>query len=213
VGFRAQVDNHRNNPCLVCFHLRNNETRHHWKRVDCHRRPGKISNEPGVRQDSTTVQQNNIVSQKIESFISAQPEVSTVFSNVGGPSTGIGSLGLVSANKSELTIQLKPGDERANQPTEEFMKEIREALRDEFPGINYSMAAMGLVPRSAPIEITLSGSDASQVMQLGSDLKSVVEKIPGADNVRLSVEEGSPEFQIIPDNDRMQRLGLTTVHM
>lgn len=162
---------------------------------------------------TTTLQQNNIVSQKIESFILAQPSVSTVFSNVGGPSTGIGSLGVGSVNITELTIQLKPAAERDEQPTEEFMIEIREALRDEFPGINYSMAAMGLVPRSAPIEITLSGSDAAQVMQLGSDLKSVVEKIPGADNIRLSVEEGSPEFQIIPDNDRMQRLGLTNAYV
>jgi HAE1 family hydrophobic/amphiphilic exporter-1 len=40
-----------------------------------------------------------------------------------------------------------------------------------------------------------------------------VEKIPGADNVRLSVEEGSPEFQIIPDNDRMQRLGLNSAYV
>ncbi|MEZ4945055.1 MAG: efflux RND transporter permease subunit [Cyclobacteriaceae bacterium] len=162
---------------------------------------------------TTTLQQNNIVSQKIENFISAQPSVSTVFSNVGGPSTGIGSLGVGSINITELTIQLNPAAERGEQPTEEFMKEIREALRDEFPGINYSMAAMGLVPRSAPIEITLSGSDEPQVMQLGSDLKSVVEKIPGADNVRLSVEEGSPEFQIIPDNDRMQRLGLNSAYV
>jgi len=162
---------------------------------------------------TTTVQQNNITTQRIENFIATQPEVLTVFSNVGGPSTGIGSLGVGAANKTELTIQLKPSGERFNQPTEEFMKKIRGALRNEFPGINYSMAALGLVPRSAPIEITLSGSDAPQVMQLGSNLKSVVEKVPGADNVRLSVEEGSPEFQVIPDNDRMQRLGLTTAYV
>lgn len=162
---------------------------------------------------TTTVQENNIVTQKIESFISAQPEVQAVFSNVGGPSSGIGSLGVGSVNKSELTIQLKPATERGYQPTEQFMKEIREALKTEFPAINYSMAALGLVPRSAPIEITLSGSDGSQVMKLGSELKSVVEKNPGADNVRLSVEEGSPEFQVIPDKDRMQRLGLTTAYV
>lgn len=162
---------------------------------------------------TTTVQQNNIVTQKIESFIAEQPEVQAVFSNVGGPSSGIGSLGVGSVNKSELTIQLKPANERGNEPTEQFMKEIREALKSEFPAINYSMAALGLVPRSAPIEITLSGSDGNQVMKLGNELKSIVEKIPGADNVRLSMEEGSPEFQIIPDKDRMQRLGFTSAYV
>ncbi len=162
---------------------------------------------------TTTVQQNNIISRKVESFISAQPEVLSVFSNVGGPSTGIGSLGVGSLNKTELTIQLKPADERVNQSTEAFMQSLREALKVEFPGINYSMAALGLVPRSAPIEITLSGSDVHQVMQVGSNLKAIVEKIPGADNVQLSVEEGSPEFKVIPDNDRMQRLGLATSYV
>jgi len=75
------------------------------------------------------------------------------------------------------------------------------------------MSALGIIPRSAPIEITLSGNDADLVMQSGNDLKGVIEKIPGADNVRLSVEAGSPEYKIIPDKDKMQRLGLTTAHV
>jgi HAE1 family hydrophobic/amphiphilic exporter-1 len=45
------------------------------------------------------------------------------------------------------------------------------------------------------------------------NLKTVIEKIPGADNVRLSVEAGSPEYKIIPDKDKMQRLGLTTAYV
>jgi HAE1 family hydrophobic/amphiphilic exporter-1 len=45
-------------------------------------------------------------------------------------------------------------------------------------------------------------------MTVAANLKEVVEKIPGADYVKLSVEEGSSEFQIIPDQDRLQRLGL-----
>jgi HAE1 family hydrophobic/amphiphilic exporter-1 len=93
------------------------------------------------------------------------------------------------------------------------MYEIREALKVTFPGINYSMAALGLIPRSAPIEITLSGSNLDLVMKTGSDLQKVVEQIPGADNVLLSVEEGSPEYKIIPDKDKMQRFGLTTAYV
>ena len=90
---------------------------------------------------SIPLKQNNITSQKIGNYILQQPEVATVFSNIGGPSTGIGSLGVGSANKTEFTIQLKPAKERNNEPTETFMFNIREALKKEFPGINYSMAA------------------------------------------------------------------------
>ncbi len=162
---------------------------------------------------STSIQQNNLIAQKIETYIIKQADVSTVFSNIGGPITGIGSLGVGSANKTEFTIQLKSAKERNNQPTEDFMKTLREELKMKFPGINYSMAALGLIPRSAPIEITLSGSNLDLVMKTGTELKSVIEKIPGSDNVRLSVEQGSPEYKIIPDKDKMQRLGLTNAYV
>jgi HAE1 family hydrophobic/amphiphilic exporter-1 len=168
---------------------------------------------------STSIHQNNLISQKIENYIIQQPEVATVFSNIGGPSTGIGSLGVGSANKTEFTIQLRIKKNELQEknlkkiPTEEFMKRLREDLKTKFPSINYSMAALGLIPRSAPIEITLSGSDLGLVMQSGEDLKKIIEKIPGADNVRLSVEAGSPEYKIIPDKNKMQRLGLTTAYV
>ncbi|QIG88167.1 efflux RND transporter permease subunit [Chryseobacterium sp. POL2] len=162
---------------------------------------------------STSIQQNNLVSKKIENYILKQPEVETVFSNVGGPSTGIGSLGVGSANKTEFTIQLKSKKETNHLSTETFMRKLRTDLQKEYSGINFSMIALGLIPRSAPIEITLSGSDLDQVMQTGNDLKTVIEKIPGADNVRLSVEAGSPELKVIPDKNKMQRLGLNTAYV
>ena len=67
--------------------------------------------------------------------------------------------------------------------------------------------------KQAPIKITLSGNDLNLVMKTGNELKAVIEKIPGADNVQLSVEEGSPEYKVIPDKDKMQRLGLTTAYV
>ncbi len=161
---------------------------------------------------TTTVQENNIRTQQVENFILQQPEVSTLFSNVAGPSTGIGSLGVGSANISEFTIQLKPEKER-DIKTEPFMKSLREALQQQFPGVNFSMAVLGLLPKQAPIKITLSGSDLTLVMKTGYGLKAEIEKIPGADNVLLSVEEGSPEYKVIPDKDKMQRLGLTTAYV
>ncbi|MBI5540323.1 MAG: efflux RND transporter permease subunit [Bacteroidia bacterium] len=161
---------------------------------------------------TTTVQENNVKTQKIENFILQQPEVSTLFSNIAGPSTGIGSLGVGSANLSEFTIQLKPNEERSIN-TEEYMKLLREELKNQFPGINFSMAVLGLLPKSSPIKITLSGSDIDLIMKTGNELKSIIENIPGADNVQLSVEEGSPEYKVIPNKDKMQRLGLTTAYV
>ncbi len=160
----------------------------------------------------TTLQENNIQSLQIENFLLNQPDIANVFSNVGGPSTGIGSLGVGAENKTEFTIQLKPSNERKDQPTEVFMKDLRDQLQVQFPGINYSMAGLGLIPRSAPIEITLSGNEVETVLQSATKLQEVIEKIPGADNVQLSVKEGNPEFRIIPDHDKMQRLGISNAY-
>ena len=162
---------------------------------------------------NVSIEQNNKVSKKIETYILQQPEVESVFSNVGGPSTGMGSLGVGSANKTEFTVQLKPKKETNNLSTEVFMRKLRDDLQNDFSGVNYSIMALGLIPRTAPIEITLSGSDLSKVMQAGNELKTIIEKIPGADNVRLSVETGSPELKVIPDKDKMQRLGLNTAYV
>lgn len=160
-----------------------------------------------------SIQENNRVSEEIEKYILNHKEVSTLFSNVGGPSTGIGSLGLGSPNVSEYTIQLKPKNEIGSITTEEFMKQLREELKKKYSGINYSMATLGLIPKSAPIEITLSGNSNEIVMREANKLKSIVEKIAGADNVRLSVQAGNPEYKIVPDKDKMQRLGLNTVYV
>jgi len=161
---------------------------------------------------TVTVQQNNIVSMQIESFILQQPEVESLFSNIAGPSTGIGSLGVGAANISEFTIQLKPEKEREMQ-TEDFMKWLRAELGNQFTGVNFSMAVIGLLPKGAPIKITLSGANLGLVMKTSEELKAVVENIPGADNVQLSVEEGNPEYKVIPDKEKMQRLGLNTSYV
>ena len=145
---------------------------------------------------------------QMEQTLLQRPEVATVFSNVGGAGTGIGSMGVGAPNKAELTVQLKPKDERGNVRTEVYMKALREDLWKEFPGVSIGMAPLGLIPRSAPIEITLSGSDAGQVMASAKELQAVVKAIPGADNVKLSVEEGGAEYRVIPDLERMQLLGL-----
>ncbi len=161
---------------------------------------------------STPIRQNDAVSLAIENYILSLPEVKSLFSNVGGPGTGIGSLGVGATYKTEYTVQLKPKKEIDNLRTEDFMLRLRRDLQEEYPHIRFSMAALGLVPRTAPIEMTLSGNNLDQVMDTGKKLREIVQRIPGADNVQLSVEEGSPEFKVAPDKDKMQRLGLNTAY-
>lgn len=162
---------------------------------------------------TTSLKQNNIVSYQVEQFLLSQPDISTVFSNVGGPSTGIGSLGVGSPNITEFTIQLKPKEDRDFQPTETYMKDLRVELQNQFAGINFSMAGLGLIPRSAPIELTISGASFEEVLDVSTSLQNAIQEIPGADNVQLSVENGVPEYRVIPDDILMQKYGLTAAYV
>lgn len=162
---------------------------------------------------TTSLKQNNTTSYQVEQFLLNQPDISTVFSNVGGPSTGIGSLGVGSSNITEFTIQLTPKSERDFQSTETYMKDLRADLQRKFTGINFSMAGLGLIPRSAPIELTISGASFEEVLAASTNLQNDIQDIPGADNVQLSVERGAPEYQIVPDKILMQKYGLSTAYV
>ncbi|UKN02247.1 efflux RND transporter permease subunit [Paracrocinitomix mangrovi] len=162
---------------------------------------------------TTSLKQNNIVSYQVEKFLLSQPDISTIFSNVGGPSTGIGSLGVGSPNITEFTIQLKPKEDRDFQPTEAYMKDLRVELQEQFAGINFSMAGLGLIPRSAPIELTISGASFKEVLKVSTKLQNAIQEIPGADNVQLSVQNGAPEYRVIPDDKLMQKYGLTAAYV
>lgn len=162
---------------------------------------------------TTSLKQNNIVSYQVEQFLLSQSDISTVFSNVGGPSTGIGSLGVGSPNITEFTIQLKPKEVRDFQPTETYMKDLRVELQEQFAGINFSIAGLGLIPRSAPIELTISGASFEEVLKVSTNLQNAIQEIPGADNVQLSVKNGAPEYRVIPDDILMQKYGLTAAYV
>jgi HAE1 family hydrophobic/amphiphilic exporter-1 len=59
---------------------------------------------------STTFEENNAITLEIEKMILAQKDVvDIVFSNVGGPSSGMGAASFGAENKSEITVKMKPG--------------------------------------------------------------------------------------------------------
>ena len=158
----------------------------------------------------TSITENNVTSLAVENYLISQPEVKSVFSNVGGPTTGMMSLGVGEENKTELTVSLNPPKERGGISTDQFMIEIRHELQERFQGINFTMSSLGLVAKAAPIELTLSGVDFSSVMQEAKRLQDTLSGIPGANNVQLSIETGNPELQIELDRDKMARYGLNT---
>jgi len=160
---------------------------------------------------SASLQQNNLTARSVEEYLRKKPDVTTIFANVAGASTGMNSSGQGETNRTELTVELKPLAERGKAiPTETYMLEVRKELEKKFAGIEFSSAIVGMVNSgSAPIEIFLAGNDLKEILAAADNLANRLKKTPGANDVNVSVESGNPEVRVDIDREKMARLGLT----
>ncbi|MFD2935650.1 efflux RND transporter permease subunit [Spirosoma flavum] len=159
---------------------------------------------------SVSLQQNNLTSRSIENYLRKKHEVQTVFANVGGASTGLNSTGQGAANRTELTIELAPAEDRpGHMPTESYMMTVRKELAERFPAIEFGSSIIGIVNSgTAPIEIFLSGDDINKNLAAAQDLANRIKKTPGANDVNISMETTNPEVRVEIDRERMAKLGL-----
>ena len=157
---------------------------------------------------STSLTENNIRSLEIENYLRSLPEVKTVFSNIGGPSSAgvIATIG--SENKSELTVGLVNKSERVLS-TGELMLQMREHLQSTNPGLEVNSTVVGITQSDEPIQIVLNSEDNTELMKATKQLESLIKAQPGANNVSVSVEEGNPELTVTLDREKMAQLGLS----
>jgi HAE1 family hydrophobic/amphiphilic exporter-1 len=158
---------------------------------------------------STTFEENNNTTLAIEQLILAQKDVvDIVFSNVGGPSSGMGAASFGAENKSEITVKMKPGKQE-QFPTMVYMSEIRKKIENKFPGIEVKALNIGMVEsEEAPIEIFLSSDNSELLMQEARRLKAAILRMKGAKDPTISTDDITPEVRIELDREKMGQLGL-----
>ncbi len=158
---------------------------------------------------STPLEENNLATREIEDYILAQPEVTTVFSNVGGASSGgfesIANIG--SENKSYLTVGLVEREKRT-YTTEQYMMRVRKVIEAKHPGVEVNTSVIGLTSSEEPIQIVLNSEDRKALLEAGSKLENMIRNMPGANDVSVSVEDGNPELTVDIDRKKMAQLGL-----
>ena len=156
---------------------------------------------------STSLTENNIRSLAIENYLLSLPEVETVFSNIGGPSSSgvIATIG--SENKSELTVGLVNKDER-ELTTAQLMLKIREQIEAANPGLEVNASVVGITQSEEPIQIVLNSENNVELMKTSDKLTALIKSLPGANDVSASVEEGNPELTVLLDREKMSQLGL-----
>jgi len=107
---------------------------------------------------------------------------------------------------------------KIQERTRELLPYVYGALR-KIPGMIAVVQQPGLFARgigkSRSIEVEITGPDLVQLIALGKQIfGTAMQVLPGSQIRPIpSLDLGSPEMQVIPDRDRLTRLGLTTADL
>ena len=108
-------------------------------------------------------------------------------------------------NTGTLSIQMAAGAGRDAE--NRAMAAMREQL-SRLPGVQYEFSRPALLSFASPLQIEIAGYDLDA---LGIVSSAVVEQMSASDrfsDIRTTIERGSPEIQIVFDQERAAKLGL-----
>ncbi len=148
----------------------------------------------------------------IEDLLIDQPEVATVSSTVGGHTFGRSQM--QSSNRSNISVQLAPVDER-DVSSDEWITRVRKLLSEkQIAGIKVRMRSHGirgirLSRGDDDISIRIQGDDLNTLALAGDSVVEHLQDLKGLNNVKHSLEEIRQELSIQVDRDRAVDLGLT----
>jgi CzcA family heavy metal efflux pump len=112
---------------------------------------------------------------------------------------------------ADLQIQLK----KKHHPTAEYIKKIRSAIHSQFPAVTIYPQAADIISQvlsfglSAPIDVQIVGSNLDSDYRIAQQLKSEIETVPGAADVRIPQVLDYPTLRVKVDRDKALQLGIT----
>jgi HAE1 family hydrophobic/amphiphilic exporter-1 len=156
----------------------------------------------------TNLEETNRLVKTIEDRILSVPEMRTVCAMIGRLSDE-GAAGMDGdVNEATVFFKLKLFKDRTRS-TKEVVDEIRKSI-PELYDVVIDFASGGMMGASSnPIELKFFGSDLTALKTYADSAKSMMDKMPGLNDVIVSMREGKPELRIIPDRDKTALMGLT----
>lgn len=154
--------------------------------------------------------QTNFYTQRAEAFLSKQPEIIQLITTVGQASGDFGGT-QATAYKSEINVKLVERKEREGMSSDVFATKMSRALAKELVGAKVKTVPISIlgIAENAPISLVVMGSDLDSALKYAEGAKKLLATIPGATEIKLSVEKGTPEINVQVDRDKMASVGLT----
>lgn len=155
-----------------------------------------------------SIEQTNQMAQKAEEFLSTKPEVTALITMVGQSSEGMGGT-QATAYKAEINVKLVEKKDRKDDSNIYAAKVSRE-LAKILVGAKVKSVPVSILgtAENAPIQLIVVGSDLDSVLKFAEVAGEELKSVPGASEVKLTVEAGNPEINVQVDRDKMAALGL-----
>jgi multidrug efflux pump subunit AcrB len=172
-----------------------------------------VRNQVGTRVEETANRLADI--QKVIRQVIPSDQIDTMADNIGMPISGINltynNTGVIGPQDGDIQIKLKED----HKPTEEYVRELREKLPREFPGVSFAFLPADIVSQilnfgsPAPIDIQVRGANTAGNFKYANDLLRRIKLIPGVADARIQQSPNNPGFNVNVDRTRAQYVGLT----
>ena len=161
-----------------------------------------------------TARRVDLIEQMIRQVIPAS-QLTGIIDNEGIPYSGINTsyntTGTVSSADGDILVSLNQGHE----PTDKFIRLIRQRLHHDFPDVTYWFPADDIVSQvlnfglPAPIDVQISGSDSAANSVAANELAQKIRSVAGAVDVRVQEPTDVPKLDINIDRTKASTLGIT----
>ena len=142
-------------------------------------------------------------------------EIHSIIDNIGLPVSGINlsynNTGVIGTSDADVLISLNPD----HHATAEYVRKLRRALPDAFPGVQFSFLPADIVSQTlnfgmpSPIDIQIVGRDVPANRDFAAHLLSQLRSVPGLADARLQQPADLPRIHIDVDRTRAQQAGFT----
>lgn len=160
-----------------------------------------------------SIEQTNAVAQKAEEYLKHKPEITKMITTVGQSSDGV-MASRSSAYKAEINVQLVPKTERADESSI-YAAKVKRELQRTLVGAKVKTVQVSILgtAENAPLALVITGPELDSVLTFANAAMAELRQVPGATEMRLSVEAGNPEINVQVDRDKMAALGLTLANV
>jgi len=142
-------------------------------------------------------------------------ELGSIVDNIGLPVSGINlsysNSGQTGPADADIFISLNED----HHASEDYVRELRKRLPDEFPGVTFSFLPADIVSQilnfgsPAPIDIQIVGPKLEVNNQIANRLLGKLKLIPGIADPRIQQDLDVPQFEVAVDRSRSQDIGMT----